>query len=138
MSTGVSKTHYAEALVENALLRGTNLTAPTGLTVGLFTTAATESYTAGTPTGVEVSGGAYARQSIAFGAVAAQTSGTLDSNSGTITFPVATASWGVAVAIGIFDGSGNLIYYGTLTANLTVATGNQVVFAIGAITILED
>lgn len=134
MATGVSKTHFFEAIVEN-MLKGTNPTAIAGLYLGLFTAAPGES-----GGGTEVTGGAYARQALAFGAVAAQASGSQIANAGAIVFPTATAGWGTVTHVAIFDAAsgGNMLYYGTLTVSLTVSASGQVQFAIGAITLLED
>ncbi len=138
MSSGISKTHYAENLVLNALLRLTNLTAPTGLQVALFTTAPTEAYTTGSPTGVEVSGGSYTRENVTFGAPSSGATGGTVANTGAVTFPVASGSWGTVSHLGIVDGAGNLIYYGALTASIAVNSGNQFVINIGDLTVLED
>lgn len=134
MSSGVAKTHYWENLIELAI-KGTNLTAPTTLYIGLFTVTPGES-----GGGTEVTGGAYARQLFTFGAVAAQSSGSQVANSAQITFPVATAGWGTVVAVGIFDAvtSGNMLYYGALGSSVAVNTNNQFIIASGALTLLED
>ena len=138
MATGNSKSNYAEALVLNALLKGSGFTAPSSHYLALYTTAPTDS---GGGTEVSTSGTAYARQSIALGSVATQSpSGSQVSNSSDISFPVATANYGTVVAFGIFDAStsGNLLYYGNLTSSQTINTGNQALFPAGSITILED
>lgn len=63
--------------------------------------------------GTEVSGGAYARRQVTFGN---PSNGSMK-NSAAIEFPTATASWGTAVAWGLFDAatSGNLVWYGSIT-----------------------
>ena len=86
-------------------------TAPTTWYVGLLTAAPSDS-----AAGTEVSGGAYARQSVAWtisGSGVAQAV-----NTSAITFPAATTNWGTATHCGIYDAasSGNLVAYETLTA----------------------
>tara|TARA_R100000808_G_C2149349_1_gene157746 strand:+ start:1262 stop:1696 length:435 start_codon:yes stop_codon:yes gene_type:complete len=85
-------------------------TAPTTWYVGLLTAAPSDS-----AAGTEVSGGAYARQSVAWTITG---SGTAQAaNTSAITFPAATTDWGVATHAGIYDAatSGNLVAYETLT-----------------------
>ena len=134
MSSGLSKTHYWENLVLLAV-KGTPLTAPINLFAALFTVTPGES-----GGGTEVSGNAYARQAITFGTVSAQSSGSQIANTGAISFPVATGAWGTIVAVAIMDAStgGNMLYYGALTANITINTNGQFVFPIAAVTLLED
>ena len=108
-------------------------TGPATLFVGLFTTNPTD----GTA-GVEVTGGAYARVSVASslanwaGTQAAASTlassgatGTT-SNNGVITFPAPTANWGIITGFGLFDAltGGNLLIYGALTVNKTVNNGD--------------
>ena len=100
--------------------------------LGFYTAAPTDS----TP-GTEVSGGSYAPQLIAWGAVSGG-SPSQRANSGQITFPVATADWGTLVAWAVKDGStGAIKYWGTMTP-LAVATGNQVVVPVGALVVTEN
>lgn len=108
-------------------------TGPANVFVGLFTTNPGEA--AG---GVEVSGGAYARVTVASslanwaGTQAAASTlassgatGTT-SNNGVITFPAPTANWGIITGFGLFDALtvGNLLIYGALTVNKTVNNGD--------------
>lgn len=99
--------------------------------VGLFTVAPTDS-----TSGTEVSGGSYARQAINFAAA----SGGSATQSGVVTFPQATGSWGTVVAWGIFDASsaGNLRYWGDVTPNKAVDSGDTASFADGEIVVTED
>lgn len=85
--------------------------------LALFTAAPGES-TAGT----EVSGGAYARQQVTFGN---PSNGTM-TNSAAIEFPTATATWGTAVAWGLFDAAtgGNLVWYGNITTPKELLSGD--------------
>lgn len=84
-----------------------------------------------TAAGTEVTGGSYARQTIAF----TTSAGAGISNSGLITFanmPAATTT-----SIDIFDSAGTprRCWFGSLTASKTTASGDTLSFAIGAITI---
>lgn len=117
-------------------LNGASAAAGTGLTnvyIGLFT--ANPSDTGG---GTEVTGGSYARVTVACSlanwagtqsagstAVSSGTSGTT-SNNNAITFPTPTANWGTITGMGAFDASsgGNLLFWSALTANKTVNNGD--------------
>lgn len=83
--------------------------------------------------GTEVTGGSYARQALNPADAnwsAPDAIGGLSANVGAVNFPVATASWGTIVAVGIHDHAtaGNLLFWGALTANKTIASGDQFVF----------
>lgn len=104
------KTDYLENAWLNYEFRSTAYTQPTNHYLGLFTVTPVDAATGGT----EVSGNAYARQTVAAGTGSwAAPAGSGTSNSGVVTFPVATPSgWGRVVSMGIFDAStaGNLKY----------------------------
>jgi len=69
----------------------------------------------------ELSGSAYARQSVAF-----TTSGNTTSNNAAVEFPTATGSWGTVTHVGVYDAStsGNLMAYATLSSSKAIATGD--------------
>ena len=123
--------------LENELLDGTlrgpgNAYTPVATVyVGLHT-----SVTNDDDTGAEVATGSYARTSSAFDAPSAGST----SNSATITFPTATASWGTVTHFGIYDASvaGNLLYWGALTISKTVDNGDIFTFPIGNLTVSLD
>ena len=100
----------------NYLFTATSVTRPTAWYVALFTSNPDED-----ASGTEVSGGAYARQSVAF-----TVSGNTASNSAAIEFPTATDSYGTVTHIGVFDASsgGNLIAYAALTTSKAIDTGD--------------
>jgi hypothetical protein len=141
-------TDFLENKVVDHLFRGVSYQ-PVALHIGLFTTNPTDS-TAGT----EVSGGSYARVSVApttanwaatnaAGSTAATSSGTTGttSNNATITFPAPSANWGAITGFGIFDAasSGNLLFYGALNANKNVNNGDAApYFAAGQLSIQID
>jgi hypothetical protein len=114
-------TDYAEKKLLDHVLGVASYTMPATVYLALFTSDPTETGVAGT----EVSGNGYARQSIAFTATTSGTGAT--SNSGTVTFPAATASWGTITHIGLMDAStvGNMLWYGPLTTSKAVNTGDQ-------------
>lgn len=126
------KSDYLENALLDHVLRNTAFTSPTTVYVGLYT--ATPSDAGG---GTEVSGNAYARQSVAFSAA----SGGAITNSGVITFPTPTPSgWGTVTHFGMFDAvsAGNLLYWDALTASKVINAGDTVTFAAGDIDITED
>ena len=86
--------------------------------------------------GSEVSGGAYARQ----GPVTFANAGnnpTVASNSAIVTFPQATAAWGLVSYFGLWSAAsaGNFIGSGALTAPGTVNNGDTARFLVGSLTI---
>jgi hypothetical protein len=131
MATGVSFSHYLEADIINHYLIGnaSSVAFPAGgLYVALFTTAPTDS-----GGGVEVAGNGYTRMQAVWNS---PTSNGINSGSYTdptvnITFPVASASWGTIVAVGLFDAAtaGNLWIYGNLAAAKTIGSGDQFVLS---------
>lgn len=121
--------------LENELLDHTlavaAYSAPAGVWVGLHTTATNDDNT-----GTEVSGGSYARTAVTFSAA----SGGSTSNSATVTFPTATASWGTVTHFGLYDAAtvGNLLYWGALTTSKTVDNGDVFTFPSGNLTVSLD
>jgi hypothetical protein len=85
--------------------------------------------------GAEVSGNGYSRQVITF---ASASSGSAASNS-VEEFTASGGAFGTVTHFGIWDASssGNLLYYGALSASKTIADGDTLRFASGAITISE-
>ena len=112
----MSFSDYLETKVLDHVFAGTAYTAPTTLYVALFTAAPSDS-----GGGTEVSGGGYARQTIAF-----TTSGDTTSNNAAIEFPTATANYGSVTHVGIFDAAsaGNLMAHAALTSAKNIETGD--------------
>ena len=113
----------------------------TNLWIGLFPTATPPSDSAA---GTEVSGGNYARVAVVrtgagFDAATGASPATTD-NTGVVTFPTASASWGTVTHFGIFDAAtaGNLLYWADLTASKTVGSGDTASFAAGSLVITQD
>jgi hypothetical protein len=143
---------FLENKLIDALFRGTAYTPPTTLYIALTTTAPTDA-TTGAAGGAEPADAAYARQSVV-GAVGnwwstgGQTTGASTGTSGTtsnvaaITFPAATANWGTVVGVLLTDaagtGAGNALFWGTLTSNKVVSTGDTFQFAAGSLSIQID
>lgn len=112
----MSFSDYLETKVLDHVFAGTAYTAPATLYVALFTAAPSDS-----GGGTEVSGGGYARQTIAF-----TTSGDTTSNNAAVEFPTATANYGSVTHVGIFDASsaGNLMAHAALTSAKNIETGD--------------
>jgi hypothetical protein len=109
--------NYLEDALINVTLRATAYTAPATVYVSLWTSDPTDA-----GSGTEVSGGSYARTAVTF---AAPSNG-VTTNSADVTFPTATASWGVVGWIGINDAStaGNLLYHSPLDTSKTIDSGD--------------
>lgn len=96
--------------------------------LALYTTTPTMPAATG---GVEVSGGSYARVSLA-GLMGAPSGGSID-NSSLITFPMATADWGTIEGLGICDAAtaGNILEAAPLGNPNAVITGDTFQIPIG-------
>ena len=118
---------YAENLILNWLMKNTG-SAPSATYLALFTAAPNDA-----GGGTEVSGNGYARQAVTWD-TASGTGGTT-SNSTAETFTASGGDFGTVTHIGIFDAatSGNLLWHGAMTSSKTVADGDSLQFAIGAI-----
>ena len=109
--------NFLENALINATLRATTYTSVATVYVSLWTSDPTDA-----GSGTEVSGGSYARTAVTF---AAPSNG-VTTNSADVTFPTATASWGVVGWIGINDAStsGNLLYHTALDTSKTIDSGD--------------
>lgn len=123
----------ASTFLENALLNhilgGGDYARPATVYVALFTSAPTDA-----GGGTEVSGGSYARAAVTNDATNFPAAvGGVKSNAAAITFAQATAAWGTATHVGVFDAlsGGNLLFWAPLTAGKTVQSGDQFSFSIG-------
>ena len=121
--------NYLENKLLDHFLGTAAYTMPTTVYVALYTVVPTDA-----GGGTQVTGGSYARQTAAFSAAASGTT----SNTANIDFagmPAATT-----VAIGVFDAltSGNLLLWGTLTANKTTDAGDTLRIATGDLDISID
>jgi len=113
----MSFTNFLETEILDHVFAGAAYTAPTTKYLALFTALADGE--AGSVT--EVSGGGYARQSVAF-----TTSGNTTSNNAAVEYPTATANYGTVTHVGVYDASssGNLMAYAALSSNKTIETGD--------------
>jgi hypothetical protein len=109
--------NFLEDALINATLRNTTYTSVATVYVSLWTSDPTDA-----GSGTEVSGGSYARTAVTF---AAPSNG-VTTNDADVTFPTATASWGVVGWIGINDAStaGNLLYHSPLDTSKTIDSGD--------------
>ena len=141
-------TDYLENKLLDWLIRGQTMTQLTNVYVSLHTGACSDS-----STGTEVTGGSYARVTVA--AAMAQWAGTQSagstttstgtggttSNNGAVTFPAPTANWGVVTHFGLFDAStsGNQLLCAALTTQKTINNGDAAPsFAAGTLTFQID
>lgn len=127
---------YEVAVLDYITSAAGTTVSPTNWFVALFTTSPNE---AGSGQ-VEVSGGAYARVSMASTdwAIAAAGAGGFPStvdNSTATDFITATASWGTVISFGLFAAAtgGTPQWWGTLDASKVVDNGDSVSFAIGTL-----
>jgi hypothetical protein len=109
--------------VLNKIFRNTDFTPATTLYLSLHTANPTDSGTS------EVTGGSYARQTVAFDAAA--TSHT--QNTGAVSFTNMPATTVTHFAIFSAVSSGTLWVYGALSASKTTTAGDTLTFAIGDI-----
>ena len=113
----MSFTNFLETEILDHVFAGAAYTAPSTKYLALFTAVADGE--AGSVT--EVTGGGYARQTVAF-----TTSGNTTSNNAAVEFPTATANYGTVTHVGVYDASssGNLMAYAALSSNKTIETGD--------------
>lgn len=102
------------------------------LKLALYTSDPTETGAAGT----EVSGGAYARTTITFDTPAAN----VTQNDADVTFPTASASWGVVTHVVVWDSAGTpvALAYGPLASSKTVDSGDTFKVTTGSLTFTLD
>jgi hypothetical protein len=128
----MSFTNFLETEILDHVFAGSAYTAPTTKYLALFTAAPGET---GGGTEVTTSGTAYARQSVAF-----TTTGNTTSNSASVEYATATASFGTVTHVGVFDAatSGNLMAYAALTSAKAIDTGDVFRVPIGDLDITLD
>ena len=112
----MSFSNFLETEILDHVFAGAAYTAPTTKYLALYTAAPGE-----TGGGTEVSGGAYARQSVAF-----TTTGNTTSNTAAVEYATATASYGTVTHVGVFDAvtAGNLMAYAALTTSKLIDSGD--------------
>ena len=102
-------------------------TAPTGPMRAALVTANGSASAAGT----EVTGGSYARQTVAFTAASAGTT----SNNSTVTFSGLPAATVVGVEVYDSAGTPRRCWWGALTVSKTVGAGDSITFPPGSLTV---
>ena len=123
--------NYLEAALINHVLRNTAFTTPgTSIYVGLIQFYESDTLEAGTLT-QEVSGGSYARQQHTAWDDPSGVGAT--ENTGIITFPTATADWGLISGVIISNAStaGQVLLHGALTTPRDVVSGDVFKFNDG-------
>lgn len=135
-------TNYMESGVLNHLLRSATLSKPTTIAIGLTSIVPGETATGGDCNEV-ANAGSYARVD-----VGAPTDGDWDfvdqngpgasghtQNTAAITFPQATANWGMVSGVVITDnatyGAGNVLFYAPLTSPRDIKNNDQFQFSAG-------
>ena len=120
--------NYLENKVLDYVLRDQADWAPAAVYLSLHTADPTDA-----GSGAEVSGGSYARQAITFNAAHA-TAGTIDNSSAEefTNMPACTVTH-----IGVWDAasSGNLLFFGAVSASKTVTSGDTISMAAGSLDI---
>ncbi|MHA6484462.1 phage tail fiber protein [Paenibacillus sp. strain BS8-2] len=127
--------NYLETAILNAVFRNTAFTSPSTVYLALYISDPTEA-----DSGTEVTGGSYARQSVAFSAPTQVSNKATISNSADITFPIATANWGTVSHVGLRSAStgGNLLYYGPVTNARSILSNDQLKFLAGELVLDLD
>lgn len=130
-----SKSDYLENKMLDLVLGNQAYTPPASLYFALYT--ANPSDSGG---GTEVYGNGYARVAVTnnltnFPAA----SGGSKQNASSVTWPTATAGWGVITAVGVHDAStaGNLLYWTTISSK-TIDSNDTVSIPVNNLTITED
>lgn len=124
--------NYLATALLNQVFRNTVYTRPTTVYAALYLSNPTAA-----DTGQEVTGGAYTRQAVTFGAPAVVGGIQTIKNSLEVPYPVASAVWGQVTHIGIRDAAtgGNLLYYGPLGDPRSILVNDIFKFLVGQISI---
>lgn len=129
------KGNFLSNALLNHVFNATTYTPPANVDIALYT-----AVPSGSGGGTEVStvGTAYARQTYSNASWTNATTQTV-SNETQIDWLTATANWGTVVAVAVFESGGsNLMYWGNLTTNRVVNTGDSVRFAVNGLVIGES
>jgi len=139
----VSFSNSLEEAVLEWIFKGQSFgAAPTTIYVSLHSSAPGDLGTVG-----ELSGGGYARASLAADTAttannwtAVATSGTAQiiRNNASITFPTATANWTTATHFGLWDNANTFLASGTISGGMTVQSGDAVVLTPNDLEVSAD
>lgn len=132
---------YERVVLDGILGSGHLSGVPNTVYIALFTAAPTDS-----ASGTEVTGGSYARVSVAnttteWPAASTSLGTTSKANANAITFPAPTAGWGAVTHFAVMDASsaGNVIMYAALTTSRTINSGDAAPsFAAGQLALTLD
>lgn len=126
-----SLSDYAELKLLDHLLGVTAYTMPSSIYMALYTAAPNDA-----GGGTEVAGNGYSRQAASFGSAASGQA----ANDAAITFAAVGGNWGTVTHFALFDAStsGNMLVHDALTADRTILDGDELVFAIGDVTVGAD
>ena len=137
------KSVYASRAVLNHWVRGPSIVKPATVWIALYTADPTDADL--TANELPIGVGGYARASVATGDAnwaAPATSGTdeVTSNANAITFGTASAALGTVTHFGLKDAAtgGNLLYSGPLGVARTIASGDPITAAAGALVLREN
>jgi hypothetical protein len=139
--------NYLENKLIDQIFRNQAFSFPTTLYIGLLTAAPSD-----TGGGTEVTGGNYARASVACSlanwagtqaagsTVASTGTGGVTSNNGVVSFNTPNANWGTVTHFGIYDAAsvGNLLFWGPLSSSKAVFSGDEVSIQAGQLQIQID
>ena len=127
--------NWLEHAVLNHFFRNTPATSPANVFVALHTTNPTDA-----DTGIEVTGGAYARRQINFTAPEQTDGRGTISNSAEIRFPIASANWGTITHFSIRTAltGGNMLAHGAVPTARIIETGDEAVFRVGSLVVTLD
>lgn len=120
---------WLSAALLNEAFRGVAWTPPSAVYLALYISDPTQA-----DTGTEVSGGAYARQQITFAAAGLSGGKMTVVSSVDVTFPIATADWGLVTHVGIRSAAtgGNLLCSQPLANQRSVLSGDRPKFLAGS------
>ena len=123
-----SASNWLEEAILNYFFRNQSVAQPTALYLALYINDPTDA-----DTGTEVSGGAYARQQVTFGAPTQTGDKGVITNNQKIEFPIATDDWGQISHWGIRSAQtgGNLLCRGSFSRVENVQTGNRFTIETG-------
>lgn len=122
-------TRYLRKATLDHVLGKIEFTMPAEVYLALFTADPTDLGS----TADEVTGGSYARQAIEGIMSETDLASGRSTNSSEISFPVATADWGLITHIGVMDdlSAGNMIYFGQADTARLLSSGGRYVLAQG-------
>lgn len=120
--------NYLEEAVVNYFFRNQAVAQPTTIYLALYINDPTDA-----DTGTEVSGGAYARKQVTFGAPAQTGDKAVISNNAKVEFDIATTDWGNVSHWGLRTAAigGNLLCRGSFSRVENVLSGNRFTIEIG-------